>query len=207
MRNTATLLVLDIAFLPSAETQALLKRMGLVFRNTDRTGGFIILAHTEGMIGPNERLRFPPRKADKLSFFMLLKNAAFSNFNEMPVTINNDNIFYFSNEVADLAAPRTNLHLSKLPGGVSSANDMIKKTGELYRYQHGSTVLNAKVKHLLTEVTLAPVSIINEGGSASLIFDLSSIPSGKCELYINNNINPDDTFYYGGLDAPVNSLE
>lgn len=194
--------VLDMVFLPGSETESLLKRRGLVFKNEDRTGGFTILAHTTGTLGPNELLRFPPRKGEKLSFFALLKNPAFLNFNEMPVTADPSKIFYFSNEVADLAAPRTDLHLSILPGGVSSVSDMIKKTGEVYRYQHGAPVVNAKVKHLLTEAELNAVSIINEGGGASLIFDLSALPGGKCQLFINGNALPADTFYYTGLNAP-----
>lgn len=192
----------DLAFVPSAETALLLKKLGLVIRAADRSGGFMVAARTNGTVGPNELLRFPPRKEEKLSFFVLLKNAAFLNFNEMPVSADRDMIFYFSNEVGDLAAPRTDLHLSMSASGVSIASDRIKKSGEVYRYAHGAPVVNAKLKHLLSGAELEPVSVINEGAVGNVLFELSTFPSGKCQLFVNGSVVADDTFYYTGLNAP-----
>jgi hypothetical protein len=191
----------DIVFAASAETQELMKRLGLIFRVTDSTGGFTVMARTNGTLGPNELLRFRPENGDKLSFFALLRNAAMLNFNEMPVTSDTDRIFYFSNEVTDLAAVRTNLHLSTLAAGVSTA-DRIKKSGETYRYHHSAVVGAgaAKLKHLLTGLVIDPVSVINDAGQADLVFDLSKLPQGKCELVIS--AVKTDEFYYTGLNTP-----
>lgn len=191
----------DIEFVPSAETQELMKQLGMIFR-PNPVGGFTVLARINGVLGPNELLRFPPKKGDKLSFFALLRNPAMLNFNELPVTTDKSRTFYFSNEVADLAAGRTNLHLSKLPAAVSAADDMIKKSGEIYRYHHSATVVAgaAKIKHLLTETLLDPVSVINDSGQSDLIFDLSPLPQGICRLLIN--AADTDKFYYTGLNAP-----
>jgi hypothetical protein len=192
----------DIAFVPTGETLELMKRLGLIFRATGTTGGFTVMARTNGTLGPNELLRFPPKKGDKLSFFALLRNPAMINFNQLPVTTDQSKIFYFSNEVTDLLAPRTNLHLSTLAAGVSIADDMIKKSGEVYRFHHAAPVGPgaAKVKHLLTDAQVNPVSVINNGGQCDLIFDLSTLPAGKCQLLISA-VKTED-FYYTGLNAP-----
>jgi hypothetical protein len=174
----------------------------LIFKVNNAAGGFTVMARTNGISGPNELLRFPPQKGNKLSFFALLRNAAMMNFNELPVTKDKSRTFYFSNEVTDPAAVRTNLHLSKNADGVIDANDIIKKSGEIYRYHHSAAVGAgaAKVKHLLTEALLDPVSVVNNVGQSDLIFDLSSLPQGKCELLISN-ANTDE-FYYTGLNVP-----
>ncbi len=192
----------DIAFVPSAETLESMKRLGLIFRATGANGGFTVMARTNGTLGPNELLRFAPKSGDKLSFFAILRNPAMLNYNELPVTADKSRIFYFSNEVTDLAAVRTNLHLSKLAAGVSAADDRIKKAEEIYRYHHTAAVGAgaAKVKHLLTGVAIDPVSVINDGGQCDLIFNLSSIPAGKCQLLIS--AVKTDEFYYTGLNAP-----
>jgi hypothetical protein len=194
----------DIVFMPSAETQELMKRLGLIFRANDSTGGFTVMARTNGILAPgtDELLRFPPKKGDKLSFFALLRNPAMMNFNELPVTTDQNKLFYFSNEVTDLLALRTNLHLSKLAAGVSIADDMMKKSGEIYRFHHSAAVGAgaAKVKHLLTGVEIVPVSVVNNGAQSDLIFDLTALPSGKCELMIS--AVKTDEFYYTGLNAP-----
>lgn len=191
----------DIEFLPSAETHELMKRLGLIFKS-NAVGGFTVMARINGTTGPNELLRFPPKNGDKLSFFALLRNPSMLNFNELPVTTDKSQTFYFSNEVVDLAAIRTNLHLSKIPANVSAAGDMIKKSGEIYRYHHSATVGAgaAKIKHLLTEILLDPVSVVNDGGQSDLIFDLTALPQGKCELLIS--ATKTDEFYYTGLNAP-----
>jgi hypothetical protein len=192
----------DIVFYPAGETTALMKRLGLVFRANDNTGGFTVLARTNGTLGPVELLRFAPKEGDKLTFFALLRNPAFLNFNEMPVTTDPGKIFYFSNEVNDLAATRTTLHLSTLAAGVSAADDMIKASGEIYRFHYGVPVGAgaAKVKHLLTGIELDAVSVINSGGQSDLVFDLSSLPAGKCQLLIT--AVKTDEFYYAGFNAP-----
>jgi hypothetical protein len=192
----------DLSFVPSAETQELMKRLGLIYKAADNRGGLTVMARTNGTLGPNELLRFPPKKGDKLTFFALLQNPAMLNFNKLPVTNDTINTFYFSNEVNDLAAIRTNLHLSKFAGGISAADDMVKKSGEIYRYHHSAAVGAgaAKVKHLLTGAEIAPVSVINNAGQSDLVFDLSTLPSGKCELLISA-VNT-DSFYYTGLNAP-----
>jgi hypothetical protein len=192
----------DLSFVPSAETQELMKRLALIFRAADSKGGFTVMARTNGVLGPNELLRFQPKKGDKLTFFALLRNPAMLNFNELPVATDQSKIFYFSNDVTDLLAPRTNLHLSKLSAGVSIADDMIKKSGEIYRFHHSAAVAAgaAKVKHLLTGAELDAVSVINNGPQCDLIFDLSAVPAGKCQLLIS--AVKTDEFYYTGLNAP-----
>ncbi len=192
----------DLSFLPSAETQELMKRRGLIFRTLNNKGGFTVYAQTNGVLGANELLRFPPKKGDKLSFFILLRNAGMMNFNELPLLTDKSRTFYFSNEVTDLAATRTNLHLSTLSANISADKDMIKKSGETYRYHHSAVVGvgTAKVKHLLTEALLDPVSVINNPGQSDLIFDLGALAQGRCQLLIEG-IKTDE-FYYTGLNAP-----
>lgn len=192
--------VLDFDFIPTAETILLTKRMGLVVRSSGRTGGFIILAPTKGKIGADDLLSFPPVKGDKLSFFMLLKNPAFINFNDLPLAADSEKTWYFSNEVTGAVPARNDLHLT-VATEVNSSNDYIKRSGGIYRFHYSLGTIapgNAKVKHVFTNVEILPVSIVNESGQSDLIFDLSSIPNGKCELWIAGNLIASDVFYYMG---------
>ncbi|MCW3090716.1 MAG: hypothetical protein JWP81_1785 [Ferruginibacter sp.] len=197
-RKYITSPVPDFNFMPTVETNLLIKRMGLILKSTERTGGFTILALTNGKIGPDELLRFPARVGDKLSFFMVLKTPELLNFSDLPVAADAQKIFYFSNEIADIAAPRNNLHITKSASGVDSTADYIKKSGEIYRYHHNLPVTpgTAVVKHLFTGIEISAGSTINDAGESDLIFNLSVLNNGKCELLINNIVT--DEFYYTG---------
>jgi hypothetical protein len=110
--------------------------------------------------------------------------------------------YYFSNQLADVAAARTDLHLSVDPAGVKGSNDVIKRSGATYRYHHPVPVApnTAKVKQLLTGISLDPYTLVNQNGQADLIFDLSTLPQGKCQLTISNA--PVDNFYFTGQQVP-----
>lgn len=187
---------LDIVVTPTNSCLDVMKRMDLIFKNTDNTGGFIVLARIAADNTVSNVLRFAPRKEDALSFLLVLRNPDVGNFNDLPAQPAEDKIYYFSNEVADAAAPRNNLHLTKNATGVSGADDVIKKSSENYRFHHSSVVIpgTALVKHLMSGQTAAPVSITTDGGQSDLVFNLSTLPAGKFELLISNF--PVDEFYY-----------
>lgn len=190
---------LDILIVVTETCLNVMRRMDLVFRNTDTNGGLIILSRvSDKNAAGNDLLRFPARKEYALSFLMILKNPYVINFNDLPAQPANDRIYYFSNEINDAAAPRNNLHLTKDASGVNGVNDSIKKSSENYRFHHTAVVApdTAKVKHILTGEVIAPKSLVSQGGQSHLIFDLSALPSGKCQLLINNI--PADEFYYLG---------
>jgi hypothetical protein len=194
---------LDITLTPTDDCLSVMQRMDLLFRNTDNTGGFIVFARVLGTNGAgNDLLRFPARAGDKLSFWMLLNNAHLLNFDDLPVQPAGGQVYFFSNQLADAAALRTNLHLSADPLGVKGANDTIKSSAEIYRYHSATPVAvnTAKVMHLLTGVSIDPASLIVLGGQTDLIFDLTSLPSGKCQLLISNTAV--EQFYYAGALPP-----
>lgn len=191
---------LDITLAPTNECLEVMRRMDLLFRATDNSGGFIVLGRMLGKNGGgDDLLRFPAGSTDKLSFWILLNNSDMLNFNDLPVQAAGDQLYYFSNQLADAGAPRNNLHLSLDVAGVKGSNDRVKKSGALYRYHHGVPVgpNTAKVKHGLTGVSIDPVSLITQGGQSDLVFDLSVLPTGKCQLLISNA--PVEDFYYTGV--------
>jgi hypothetical protein len=188
---------LDILLVPTHDCLSVMNRLNMVFKNTDVNSGFVVLARVSGTNGSgNDVLKFSPGKQDNLSFLMLLKNADVVNFNELPVQPAANNVYYFNNDINDLAATRDDLHLSKDAAGVDGTNDSIKTSTENYRFHHIAAVAQgtAKVKHVLSGQLVEPIQIVNQGGQSDLTFNLSALPMGKCELLINNI--PQDQFYY-----------
>jgi hypothetical protein len=188
---------LDILIVPTDDCLNAMNRMNLVFKNTSVNSGFIILARVAGTNGAgNDLIKFPARKNDILSFLMILKNHDAINFNDLPVQYAPNKIYYFNNEVNDVAALRNNLHLSKGAAGVDGTNDSIKTSTENYRFHNTATVAQgtARVKHTLSGQIVEPTLIANQGDQSDLSFNLSTLPIGKCELLINNLLA--DEFYY-----------
>ena len=203
-RQFTTTPVPDLEIIPTENSQDIFKRMDLVFRKLDASGGFVVLGRVLGTNGAgNYLLRFPPKKDDVLSILVILKNPELQNFNDLPVQQANDSIFYFSNTVTDAAALRNNLHITKSASGVDATNDVIKKSSAIYRFHHSATVTNATVKHLVSGQTADANSIINQGGQSDLVFDLASFVPGKCELVIENVAQ--EQFYYTG-NVPAKSV-
>ncbi len=196
----------DMFIIPSAETVALMQRLGIVFRSTPATGGFILLVHTSGSLLGNALLRSPARKGDKLVFWVMLSNTSVLNFNELPGVYDNQKILYFSNEPA-VPAPATvppgMLRLTQLSSGVAAPGDEIKICTGVYRYSQVADITpgTAVLKHLLTGIEILPASQVKETGKTNLVFDLSTLPLGKCELRIGAALSPADTFFYTGFTS------
>ncbi len=187
----------DFDFLPTTETLQLLDKMDLVFKPAPASGGFWVLARVGDKTGGgNYLLRYQPPRAAKLSFLMLARNPDLYNFNDLPILTGDGSLYYFNNSVGDTTALRANLHLSKDVNGVKGSNDRMKYNGNAYTFVYGSPVApgNAYLVHQLTGAIIQPRAIINDLSSARLLFDLSSLPSGICKLFVN--AAPTDMFYY-----------
>lgn len=196
-KQTKSLPQLDMLLTPTAYCLAVMNRLNFVYKNTDASGGLIVLARVAGNNGAgNDLLRFPAAAGDKLSFLITLKNKDVINFNDLPVQPADNSVYYFSNEVVDAGATRDKLHLSKSAAGVDGANDVVKTSKETYRFHSASVIEHgtAKVKHTATGQFIEPSSIVTTGGQSDLTFMLSSLPMGKCQLLINNV--PEDEFFY-----------
>ena len=152
--------------------------------------------------GGDDLLRFKPVAGDKLCFWIFLKNTAAINFNQLPVTYNNAKMFYFTNQLTDGGALRGNLHLTASASGVNESADTVVKMSSSYSYHHTAVVLagTAVVKHSITGAEVEPKTIINQAASADLYFDLSLLPEGNCQLFINHI--EEDAFYYMGSNPP-----
>lgn len=191
---------LDLEIVPTEESLSTMKRFDWLFRKDDTKGGIIILGRTMGKLGANEVLRSSLLKGDKLTFLLVLKRPNLFNFNDLTF-LTKDQIYYFSNKISDGGAPRHNLHLSIDPIGVTGINDIKKKATTLFRYHHGAHVAigSEKVRHVLTGAEVVAKSLINQSGQADLIYDLSVLPTGLCELIVNNVVT--DEFYYLGTNS------
>jgi len=194
---------LDFTIVPTDECLAFLKAKNMVFKTTDTTGGITVMARTLGTNIPgNPLLKNRVAKTDKLTFFMLLNNPNVLNFDLLPPQLAAGNIYYFSNQVVDNAALRTNLHLSKNKLGVDGNTDQIKKSDANYTFLFAGVVTNpakAVVKHLLTGLTITATSIIAQGAKSLLGFNLAALPSGRCQLLVNAVLT--DSFYFLGTMA------
>ncbi|RAJ80147.1 hypothetical protein CLV59_105255 [Chitinophaga dinghuensis] len=195
----------DFDFVPTTETLQLLDKMDLVFKPSPTSGGLWVLARVGDKTGGgNYLLRYQPPRAAKLSFLMLARNPELYNFNDLPLLSGDGSLYYFSNNVGDTTALRSNLHLSKDVTGVKGSNDRMKYNGDVYTFVYSSPVApgNAYVVHQLTGTIIQPRAIINDLTSARLLFDLSALPSGICKLFVN--AAQTDIFYYLPLPAQGN---
>jgi hypothetical protein len=202
-RNYQSTPVLDFMLVPTGECQAFMNAKNMVFKNTDTTGGFTVMARTLGTNGAgNDLLRYPLNPQDKLSFFMVLQNPDLVNFDLLPTQPSSGNIYYFSNQVNDAAATRDNLHLTVNAAGVDGSADQIKATSASYTFNYTGAVTAAtviQVKHLLTGTVITPKSVTAQGGQFVLVFDLSVLPSGCCQLLVGGVLT--DSFYFLGTLA------
>ncbi len=194
--------ILDFELLPTDECLALMKKLDIVFRPTDPSGGFIVLARVLGTNGSgDDMLRFPPRAGDKLSFWIKLNNPNVLNFDDLPTHGDLSGIYYFSNQQIDASALRDNLHLSSSSSGASGSSDYMAKSAANYRFHHTAQVSagTAMVKHILSGMLVLPDSVINRSGQSDLVFNLNSLPLGKCQLIIGGSV--EDEFYFFGNPA------
>ncbi len=191
----------DLEFIPTKECIQRMSRLNLLYKKEDQHGGFTIWGSIEGTSGGNDLLKFKPMKSDALTFLVLLRNPSLANFNDLPQT-SLAQAYYFTNQLIDLAASRDDLHLSNDLLGVKSA-DTIRVTFGTYTYMSMVPVApgTARVKHLPSGREMLPKSLLTESGKSYLIFDLSSLAPGKCQLLIGGIIT--EEFYYGGVVADV----
>ncbi|MBV8255965.1 MAG: hypothetical protein JO154_25445 [Chitinophaga sp.] len=195
----------DFDFVPTTETIQLLQKLDLVFKPVPTAGGFWVLARVGDKTGSgNYLLRYQAPKGAKLSFLMLCRNPDLYNFNDLPLMSGDGSLYYFCNMVGDTTAPRSNLHLSKDVNGVKGTNDSMKYNSNAYTFVNSTPVTpgNAWLIHQLTGTIIQPRAIINDLSSARLLFDLTSLPSGICELFVN--AVQVDSFYYLPMPAAGN---
>jgi hypothetical protein len=76
----------DMALLPTAECETLMRKLDIIYRSNDQAAGGIVLARVSGTtMGGNDLLRFKAAGEDKLSFYSILRNGDVLSFNELPV--------------------------------------------------------------------------------------------------------------------------
>ena len=130
---------LDFDIVPSAECVLTMQKLNIIYRRTLYNNGFLLLARVTGKnLSDNDLLRFPPAKTDKLTFNLILTNPDLLAFDDLPVQINKNEVFYFSNSNNDVTAVRDRLHLTDIDSGVQWPNDSIVIAGNFYRYQHAA---------------------------------------------------------------------
>jgi hypothetical protein len=189
--------VLDFTLQPTVECMLTMNRLGMVYKPNDRSGGFVVAAAVAGANpGGDDLLRAREKSSDKLTFLVLMKNAEMLNINDLTTGIPDNTVFFFSNQVADAAASRDDLHLTTGAAGVKVPDDILKISSSRYQYLH-STVVNAnsvKVRHMITGTEIKPSTAEILAGRSQLTFDLTLLPSGKCTLLVSNVAI--ETFYY-----------
>jgi hypothetical protein len=194
---------LDFEIYPTGECAETMRRLDIVFRRSDRNGGVTLLARVLGKTaGGDDILRFRPAPADKLTFWMHLRNPNVLNFDDLPIALDPANLYYFTNQQTDAAAPRNDLHLTEAATGVDSDHDRIRRSVENYTFRHEAEVApdTAKVKHVLSGIEVLPSSIVNKSGKSDLTFDLHSLPLGRCDLQIGGAVK--DRFYLAPTPEP-----
>lgn len=184
----------DFELVPTSDCLAVMKRLDLMFRRDDYKAGFAVLARVNG--GSNE-LRFPPQKGDALTFWMKLRNPDVLNFNDLPINNGTSLFYYFTNQQSENPPSGTPLHLS-LQKEVAGEIDTLESASDIFRFTHPSEVASADatIRHLLTGREISPDSVVNYSGKSALVFLLSAIPPGKCQLVIKGAIVRE--FYHAG---------
>jgi hypothetical protein len=190
--------VLDFEVVPTNECVAVMKRLDIIFRRDDHGGGFILLGRVSGAIAGDDLLRFPPQTADTLTFWLKLGNPDLLNFDDLPTKSNSNTFFYFTNQQTDVLALRNNLHLTSASSGVSGTSDSMMRSPSTYRFHHTAEVVagTAKVTHILSGMEVLPASLVNQTGQSDILFNLSNLPLGTCQLSIGGSVV--DEFYHIG---------
>ncbi|MBV7530812.1 hypothetical protein [Chitinophaga sp. sic0106] len=195
----------DFKIQPTAETLKMMQQTDMVFKPSPTTGGFGVYVRVgEKTGGGNYPLRYKPAKYGKLTFWLMTANPALLNFNDLPLQPGSGMSYYFSNHITDNAAPRGDLHISLTADGVKGANDLIKFNGNAYTYVSATPVNpgDATVVHRLSGAVLEPKTIVNDLAGSKLLFDLSALKSGVCDLMISGSSK--EKFYYTAENPAAN---
>ncbi|MEO6683655.1 MAG: hypothetical protein ABIN48_12610 [Ginsengibacter sp.] len=195
--------VSDFEMVVLPESFSVLRKMNLLTITTESKPELIVLAPVKEKIASgNYPLKYAPKNDDVLSFGIQLKNTHVLHQNDLPLLAFTNRAFYFSNLIVDPVAARSALHISKNTNGVK-AEDLILTTGPVYRFQEPGPVLaeDVELKHLLTGKTVPPELITMAMGKTDLLFNLTSMRTGKFELRIQGVLK--DTFYYKGLASTL----
>ncbi len=190
-----TVPVPDFGIVPSDETIALMKRLGMVFRANPEKNGFTVFAEVKEALNPDDYLlRVTPPDGSKLVFCLKLRNNNFLNISDLD--IKNEQILYVNNRVIDAGANRNDLHLMTDNDQVKTNKDLGKSQGSDYVYEHNAMVAmgRVKVRFLDTNQLINPTFIQKNPTGSSLIFDLRSLSAGRCQLEINGVVF--DSFYH-----------
>src|SRR5882724_5045121 len=125
----------DFLLVPSIECLDTMKRLDYICRQTPENAGLVIFSRVlDKNGGGDDLLRFKPSAGDKLCFWLVLKNPAVINFDQLPVQQDATKIFYFSNQLTDAGALRNNLHITSNVAGVDATNDMVVKQNAGYQF-------------------------------------------------------------------------
>ena len=189
----------DFEIVPSPECISVLKKLDYIVKTGNPATGITVLARVSGKNGGgDDLLRFKPAATDKLSFYLMMRNKEVINFNKLPLIQSSGRLFYFSNEVADGAALRSNLHVSAGVAGVHETNDAAIERTDNYSFTlPAATATGSFIRHLVSGGKTEPVSIVTNGALAILSFKLAGLPAGKYQLFDNGLIKKDE-FYYNG---------
>lgn len=192
-----TVPVPDFGIVPTSDSTVLMKRLGMVFRANPEKNGFTVFSQIKDALNADDYLlSVRPTDGSKLVFYLQFKNNNFLNFTDLDVK--NGEILYVNNRVVDGGASRNDLHLMTDNDQVKTNKDLIKSQGSDYVYEHNAMVAmgTVKVRFLDTNQLIDPTFIQKNPVGSSLIFDLKSLPMGRCQLEIGGVFF--DRFYYTG---------
>jgi hypothetical protein len=202
-----TVPVPDFGIVPTPDTISLMKRLGMVFRANPEKNGFTVFVEIKEALNVDDYLlRVTPPDGSKLTFYLQLKNNNFLNFSDLD--LKNGQILYVNNRVVDAGASRNDLHLMTDNDQVKTNKDLAKSQGSDYVYEHNAMVAmgTVKVRFLDTNQLIDPTFIQKSPTGSTLIFDLQSLSTGRCQLEINGVVF--DSFYHtGNLDNVFGIIE
>jgi hypothetical protein len=197
----------DFGIVPTLDTISFMKRLGMVFRANPEKNGFTVFAEIKEALNADDYLlRVTPPDGSKLTFTLQIKNNNFLNFSDLE--LQNRQILYVNNRVVDAGASRNDLHLMTDNDQVKTNKDLAKSQGSDYVYEHNALVAmgTVKVRFLDTNQLIDPTFIQKSPTGSTLIFDLQSLSTGRCQLEINGVVF--DSFYYtGSLDNVFGIIE
>lgn len=190
-----TVPISDFQFVPTSETVALMKRLGMTFRANPQTNGLTVFAEVKENLNVDDYLlRVTPPDGSRLSFVMNLKNNNFLNFTDLD--FKSGEIFYVNNRVIDAGAIRNDLHLMTDNDQVKSTKDVVKGRNSDYMFEHNTMVAmgTVKVKLLDSDKLIDPKFIQKSPTGSTIIFGLQKEPVGNCQLEVGGVVK--ERFYH-----------
>lgn len=170
----------DIALIPSADCDALIKSLGLHFLPTD-FGGKLFAKVDDG-----DKIKNPLPEGTKFTFLLKLQNRLFQNITDINLIRPAQSYYYFNNLAANLSASNDPLLVSNTTNKIVTDSDVMTFAAGSFSFTDNSTAATETGVLSLTDAgeTLSQ-TLNNSANIFNYSFDLNKASTGRVKFAID----------------------